>query len=115
MYLVGPTFFSGGKAAGFKFNHLLPCSIEVKNVWSFTSTAPVSPHVLDMDDFTLPLQITSCLSLNSRTADCQLPLPTNISFAYSSIRQQGKYKPNNNWLTSYHYTEWFKKMDSPEK
>lgn len=32
LYLVGPAFFSEGKAAYVKVNRLLPCSIEVKNV-----------------------------------------------------------------------------------
>jgi hypothetical protein len=62
-YLVGPAFFSGGKAAGVEVNLSLPCSIEVKNVWSCTSTTPVRLHGLDVDNFTLPLLITSCLTL----------------------------------------------------
>ena len=62
-HLVGPAFFSDGKTDGFEVNPSLPCSIEVKNVWSCTSTTPVCFHGLDVDNFTLSLQITSCLTL----------------------------------------------------
>jgi hypothetical protein len=36
--------FPGGKAAGREADHSPPCSAEVKNAWSYTTTPPIRLH-----------------------------------------------------------------------
>jgi hypothetical protein len=40
------------KWLGREFYHVSPCSAEVKNEWSYTSTPPVGLHVTQGDDVT---------------------------------------------------------------
>jgi len=43
-------FFLGLKLPGFETERSLPSTVAVKNVWSYTSTSPLSLHGVDRDN-----------------------------------------------------------------
>jgi hypothetical protein len=47
-------FLSGFKRPGREVSFLRPCSVEVKNVWSVTSSPPVCRRGVDKDSFNCP-------------------------------------------------------------
>ena len=45
-------YFPGLKRPECHVGHSRPCSVEVKNEWSYTSTSPICLHGVDRDNFT---------------------------------------------------------------
>ena len=55
-----PGFIPGDKADGGSSHRSTPSSVKFKNEWIYTSTPPISLHVLGRDNFTFTLYCSLC-------------------------------------------------------